>query len=74
MPNERDSAIWALEVAEGRYLRAHGWTCNGEYWHPPDRYPFKFKGGHTRGHAVNAQKQLTYNPLFGGTRSELSNG
>jgi hypothetical protein len=70
MADERDSAIWALEVAERRYLRAHGWTLDGDYWRPPDDAQFKYKSGYSHGHAVNAQKQRTYNPMFGGVRSE----
>ena len=57
-----DDAIWALEVAERRFLRAHGWTKDGAHWRPPEGQNFKYKSGYTQGHAVNAQKQRTYNP------------
>lgn len=63
-------AIQSLEAAERRYLHAHGWTRDGEKWFPPTNYPFKRKSYYARGNAVNAQKQLTYNPAYGGARSE----
>lgn len=69
---ERHDAAWALEIAERRYLRAHGWRLEvGRGWFPPDDFPFKKRTyPYSRSHAVNAQKQLTYNPMHGGERSE----
>jgi hypothetical protein len=68
-------AIQALEAAERRYLRAHGWIKNRDgYWDPPAAQGFKYKSDYTRGHAVNAQKQRTYNAAFGGMRSEVTSG
>jgi hypothetical protein len=71
MAAERDNAVWALEVAERRYLRAHGWTLeSGRGWIPPADFPFKKRGAYSRSHAVNAQKQRDYNPMHGGARSD----
>lgn len=57
---EQAEAVWMLEVAERRFLRAHGWTKEGDCWRPPADQGFKYKSGYTHGHAVNAQKQRTY--------------
>jgi hypothetical protein len=71
MTSERHNTIWSLEVAERRFLRAHGWTLEpNRGWIPPANFPFKRRGAYSRGHAVNAQKQLLYNPMFGGDRLE----
>lgn len=48
-------ALQNLRAAERRYLNAHGWIRNGEYWDPPAG--FKYKSGYTHNHAVNALKQ-----------------
>lgn len=61
-------ATGLLEMAEYVYLYAHGWRRKNHQWHPPADYPFSRCSQYTRSHAVNAQKQLTYNPLYGGTR------
>jgi len=68
----RRIATQLLEAAEWAYLKAHGWTCDADrnMWRPPAGYPFKRAGMRSRGHAVNAQKQLTYNPNHGGQRRE----
>lgn len=72
MSSERHNATWALEVAERRYLRGHGWKLiTGRGWFPPDNFPFKKRPyPYSRGHAVNAQKQLDFNPQFGGVRAD----
>lgn len=68
-------ACWVLEWAERFYLHAHGWRREsllqpGEYI-PPDNYPFRVKHPtYVRSHAVNAQKQATYNPAHGGPRHD----
>lgn len=59
-------SVRLLEAAEWVYLRAHGWRREGSDWQPPKGYLFRRRVGYTRGHAVNAQKQLTYNPMHGG--------
>jgi hypothetical protein len=68
----RQLSTHLLEAAERFYLMAHGWDLNlsRNTWRPPKDYPFKRKDMRSRGHAVNAQKQLTYNPEHGGRRRE----
>ena len=62
-----------LEHAEEFYLYAHGWERDEDgFWTPPATYPFKRRSGYSHGHAVNAQKQATYNPMHGGERPEPS--
>lgn len=72
----RRFATWLLEWAERLYLSTHGWDRHGECsdgYIPPDDYPFRRKYlVYARSHAVNAQKQLTYNPMHGGTRKDDS--
>lgn len=69
----RRFSCWLLEWAERFYLHAHGWErkseVTGEYV-PPDDYTFRRYPSYVRSHAVNAQKQLTYNPMHGGTRRD----
>lgn len=56
-----------LEMAEDFYLWAHFWIkLDSNNFIPPDDYDFKRKIRYNRGHAVNAQKQLTHNPMHGG--------
>lgn len=65
----RRFATWLLEWSERLYLHAHGWDRRGEdatRYLPPDDYQFRCHDFYDRSHAVNAQKQLTYNPMFGG--------
>jgi hypothetical protein len=65
-------ATWLLEQAELLFLKAHGWkfelTEDKIGWYPPDGYPFRRPQYFSRGHAVNAQKQMTYNPRYGGLK------
>lgn len=70
-------SIWALELAEHFFLKAHGWRfeLRGEFigWAPPVDYQFRLRSTYySRGHAVNAQKQAVYNPMHGGHRSEVN--
>lgn len=68
---EQAEAVMMLEVAERRFLRAYGWTLEqNRGWVPPADFPFKRRGAYSRGHAVNAQKQLIYNVRHGGMRQE----
>jgi hypothetical protein len=67
-------ALWLLERVERFFLHAHGWeramVFGQVVWFPPADYAFKRPKYKTRGHAINAQKQLIYNPAYGGTESE----
>lgn len=64
-------SIWLLEKAERFFLRAHGWKLTDNGWDPPADYEFRKKGRYTRSHAVNANRQLIYNPMHGGKRRDL---
>jgi len=61
----RRLCTWLLEWAERLYLHAHGWDRRGEdsyeNYIPPDDYGFRRHRDYSRGHAVNAQKQLRGN-------------
>lgn len=70
MTAEQKAAVYWLECAERDFLLKFGWTCNGVCWVPPSHWPFKRNDYRTRSHAVNAQKQLLYNPQYGGEQSE----
>ena len=69
-------SIWLLEQAERFFLKAHGWKFEPRKdrtgWYPPVDYPFRRSVYYTRGHAINAQKQATYNGMHGGSRSEAN--
>jgi hypothetical protein len=70
-------SVWALELAEHFFLKAHGWKFELSEdrigWCPPGDYPFRRKTAYfSRGHAINAQKQAIYNPMHGGHRSEFN--
>lgn len=64
-------SIWLLEKAERFFLRAHGWRITDNGWEPPADYEFRNKRRYTRSHAVNASKQLVYNPMFKGKRQDI---
>lgn len=63
-------SIWILEKAERFFLRTHGWRLEDSYWKPPNDYPFRSKKAYSRRHAVNAHRQVIYNPMHGGKRLE----
>ena len=63
-------SCWLLEWAERFYLHSHFWVKRDREYLPPDDYSFRKHPSYVRSHAVNAQKQLTYNSRFGGTRKD----
>jgi hypothetical protein len=63
-------SCWLLEWAERFFLFAHMWQKQDGKYMPPDDYSFRRHYDYVRAHAVNAQKQLTYNPMHGGTRKD----
>lgn len=59
-----------LALFEFLYLWSSHWKRTGKNsYYPPAGYPFRDKSPYTRGHAVNAQKQLDFNPMHGGKRA-----
>ncbi len=65
-------STWLLEAVERFYLWAHFWERRNGFYYPPESYGFERKVGqpYRRSHAVNSQKQLTYNPIHGGWRTD----
>jgi hypothetical protein len=62
--------LYVLAFTEFLYLRASGWTREKRnHYLAPKKYKFRNKDPYTRGHAVNAQKQLDFNPMHGGKRA-----
>ena len=62
--------LYILAFTEYLYLRTSGWKREKKNCYlPPASYPFRDKSPYHRGHAVNAQKQLDFNPMHGGKRA-----
>lgn len=62
--------LYLLVFTEYLYLKASGWKREKKNrYTPPPGCPFHDKSPYNRGHAVNAQKQLDFNPMHGGKRA-----
>lgn len=62
--------LYLLAFTEYLYLRFSGWKrIKKNQYSSPKKYPFMRKDPYYRGHAVNAQKQLDFNPMHGGKRA-----
>jgi hypothetical protein len=62
--------LYLLMFTEYLYLKSSGWTrVKKNVYHAPKKYKFTNKDPYHRGHAVNAQKQLDFNPMHGGKRA-----
>jgi hypothetical protein len=62
--------LYLLAFTEYLYLRSSGWRRERKNRYlAPTKYQFKDKSPYSRGHAVNAQKQLDFNPMHGGKRA-----